>query len=361
MPKLLEDFKKQLPEKQLKINEPLAPYTTLKIGGPADLFFVAQTEDELIKAVKLAQKYKIDWVVLGWGSNILISDDGFRGLVIRNQSKEIKILGPAPENIKKERVISEEDRHDFAVIKGKEYEVKFDDLDYDETHLPVKLVKAASGEGLQKLITWTLEHGLTGLQWFARIPGTIGGAVFNNIHGGSHFFEEYLHEVTVLNPQGEIKTLTINDLGFGYDRSRFHQSGETILNVTLKLFEGDVDRAKEVAMQWANRKSVQPHNSPGCVFKNITQQERKRLGYPTTGTGYIIEWILKFTNKKVGGARVYDRHHNFIVNDGNATAKDYLTLIKQIKAETKRKTGVNLEPEIIFVGFSDEELKGVSH
>ena len=382
--KIIQKIITQLPASQLKFNEPLAPYTTLKIGGPADLFFVTNTEEELIKAVKLAQELQIDWIILGWGSNVLISDKGFRGLVIRNQSKDIEtldsatepnlILNPSPKRRRtnpsplrrgegvrstQDRA-SEPDRHEHAVIQGKDYSIKFDDLDYDETHLPSQLVKVSSGFSLGHLISWTLDHGLTGLQWFNRIPGTVGGAVYNNIHGGSHYFEEYLHSVTVLTPKGQIKVLAPDQLGLGYDKTRFHQTKDTILNTTLKLYQGDVDKAKQVALEWAKRKAVQPSNSAGCTFKNISQEDRNKLGYPTTSVGYIVEWVLKWSDKTIGDAAISKRHHAFIENNRHATAKDILQLIKDIISETKKKTGLTLEPEIFFIGFTDEELKGVT-
>ncbi len=360
-PELIAEFKRQLPENQLKLNEPLAPYTTLKIGGPAELFFVARSGEELAKAVKLARKLKIDWVVLGGGSNVLISDHGFKGLVIINQTKEIEIVGESPETKAQGSKASEVDRHEHAVVKGKDYAIKFDDLDYDESHLPGMLVKVDSGVNLSYLISWALAHGLTGLQWFNRIPGTVGGAVFNNIHGGAHYLEELIQEVQVLTEAGKLKNLSKADLGLGYDKTRFHGTKDIILGVILRLYKGDVERAKKIAMEWATRKAVQPRNSAGCTFKNISQADREKLGYPTTSIGYIIEWVLKWTNKKIGDARIYDKHHAFIVNDGHATAEDVLTLIKQIKAETKKKTGVDIEPEIFFVGFDEEELKGVTH
>lgn len=360
--KTLKEFQEHLPTNQIKTNEPLAPYSTLKIGGPADLFFVANTEEELITAVKLAQKHQIDWAILGWGSNVLISDSGVRGLVIRNQSKNIEILPQQnleTRNLKLETIRSEPDRHEHAIIQGKKYPIEFDDLDYDETHLPSKLVKVSSGFSLGHLISWSFDQGFTGLQWFNRIPGTIGGAVFNNIHGGSHYIEEYLHEATVLTPEGKIKILTPDQFIIGYDQTTFHQTKDTILNVTLKLYEGDVEKAKKVALEWAKRKAVQPSNSAGCTFKNITQEDRERLGYPSTSVGYIIEWIIKWSGKHIGDAYISPRHHAFIENKGHATASQVLQLIKEVIAEIKTKTGLTIEPEIFFLGFTDEELREV--
>ena len=359
--RIIEEFKKQLPVEQIKVDEPLAKHTTLKVGGPADLFLVVKKEDELINVVELAKKLKIDFIILGWGSNVLISDAGFRGLVIKNQTQEIEILGPAPEIKHETKVEKEVDRHEHVEVEGKKYPIKFDDLDYDESDLPAKLVSVSTGVPLANLIHWSHEHGLTGLQWYSRIPGTVGGAVFNNIHGGTHFFGEIIWEVTILDVDGQLRTLKVKDLELAYDKSRFHDSKEVIVNVTLRLPQGDVEKAKHIALEWAQRKSVQPSNSAGCTFKNISQEEKERLGYPSTSIAYIIEWILKWSNKKIGDARISEKHHAFIVNDGKATAADVLEMIKEIQRGIKEKTGIHLEPEIFFIGFSSRELKGITH
>jgi UDP-N-acetylmuramate dehydrogenase len=357
-PKVTEKFNKALPPSQLKTNEPLKNHTTFKIGGPADLFFTAKTEQQLTKAIQLAIKSKLDYLILGWGSNILISDKGFRGLVIKNQTSSIKILGPAPPVKPSKTHQTTPDRHEHCDIKGKQYQ-QFDDLNYDESHLPAQLVQVSSGVPLPYFITWSHNHGLTGLQWFSRIPGTLGGAVINNLHGGSHFFQELLHQVTVLDSQGKTHTLTPDRLGLGYDSSIFQNHHWTVINATLRLYQGDVTKAKNVAKEWAQRKAHQPLPSAGCTFKNITHTQMEKLGYPTTGVGYIIEHVLKWSGKKIGGATISPQHHNFIINSGNATAHDVLSLIRQIKSAVHSLTGVTIEPEIFFVGFTNEELKGV--
>jgi UDP-N-acetylmuramate dehydrogenase len=155
-------------------------------------------------------------------------------------------------------------------------------------------------------------------------------------------------------------TLTPDQLHLGYDRSIFQKNRWTIINTTLRLYQGDVKKARQIVRQWAQRKSHQPSNSAGCTFKNITHQEMAKLRYPTTGVGYIIEHILKWSGKKVGGAMISPQHHNFIVNSGGATARDVLQLIKEIKSEVFKKTGLTLEPEIFFIGFTPQELKGVT-
>jgi UDP-N-acetylmuramate dehydrogenase len=216
--------------------------------------------------------------------------------------------------------------------------------------MPDVEVSIDSGVNLQVALFKLLDLGITGLQWYARIPGTIGGAVFNNIHGGNHVFSDIIKSVVVLDEMGEVKTLTLPELKFEYDKSRFHKTKETILEVRLGLKRGDVDKARATAVEWIKRKAVQPMNSAGCVFKNIAENERSILGYPTTATGYIVEHILNMTGFTVGGATISADHHNFIVNNGGATAKDYLAVRDAIVQKAIDVLGLSLENEIILVG-----------
>ena len=327
-------------------NEPLAPYTTLRIGGQADFFFRATTEAQIIAAVKEAKRLKLPVTLLGWGSNALIGDKGIRGLVIKNETSELKIGKTlAPRSLKKADV----PRWQGDKEKGT-FKYEFGDLNYDESEVPRVKVTLSSGFPLPRVINELLALGITGLQWFARIPGTIGGAVHNNIHGGTHFFSEFVDSVKVINSEGGVVKLGAKELGLAYDQSRFHDSKEIILSVTLNLFRGDGERAKAVAFEWAKRKSLQPPRSAGCTFKNISNEDKKRLELPTTSAGYIIEHVLKMGGFKVGDAAVSVAHHNFIVNNGKATAADYLIVLREIQARTKKELGIELETEIILLG-----------
>lgn len=329
-----------------KKGEPLAPYSTLRIGGPADYFFVARTEKELVGAVGEARRLKLPVTLLGWGSNVLISDRGIRGLVIKNETAEIKIGGA----VSSEKTESVDSPRWQADKKKGTFKYEFADLDYDESGAPRIKVIISSGYSLPKAINDLLDQGITGLQWFARIPGTVGGAVHNNIHGGTHFFSEFVGRVKVLNADGEMIWLSVNQLKLAYDQSRFHDGREIILAVELNLYRGDAERAKAAAFEWAKRKSLQPPRSAGCTFKNISNEDKERLGLLTTSVGYIIEHILEMGGYRVGGAAVSAAHHNFIVNTGRASAKDYLAVLHEIQKRTKEKLGIELEPEIILLG-----------
>lgn len=345
---------KQLNPKRTKQNEPLANHTTLKIGGPADVFYEATDSKELVNVEKLAKLQNIPVTILGRGSNVLISDKGIRGLVIRNSTKTIKIGGEKPVHEDKVEVTA---RWESDTSKGTFRGIEFKDLDYDESDKPRIEVEMDSGVNLPFAIKYLLDKGITGLQWYAGIPGTIGGAVFNNIHGGTHFISEVLEKVKILDKDLETKELDIDKLGMDYDKSRFHDSGEIILQATFNLFKGDIEKARFVAAEWAKRKSIQPRNSPGSAFANIMQEQKDKFNYPTTSVGYIVEHVIGLSGFKIGDAAISKDHHNFVVNEGKATAKDYLAVLKEIYKRTKEKLGIELVPEIVLLGFEKDEIK----
>jgi UDP-N-acetylmuramate dehydrogenase len=351
MDKNITDLKNAI--KGSKLNEPILKHTFLKIGGPADLYYEAVTSDRLIDAYKNAARFKVPVTILGWGSNILVSDKGVRGLVIVNLSKQIEILDSYRQSI---NLSKSTPRWESDKSKGT-FKYEFKDLDYSEDGSKRINVKIDSGVGLSNAREYLFKFGITGLQWYAGIPGTIGGAVFNNIHGGTHFISEVIKSVKVITPNGEVKELSIDEIGVDYDKSRFHKSKEVIVSVLFSLYLGDVDRAKYVTNEWEKRKNIQPRNSPGCAFQNITQEQKLKLGFPTTSVGFIVEHELKMTDFRVGDAAVSANHHNFIVNLGSATASDYLKVVKEIYRRTKEQLGIELVPEIFFMGFEDEEIK----
>lgn len=345
-----------LPEGSYKLDEPLAKYTSVKIGGPADVLFMPETNDQLISAVRAAREIGISVTMLGWGANVLIADSGIRGLVIKSKAKQIQIGDKQPQQ-QHQLQLKTEGRHEHATEEqGGRSMYEFADLDYDESEAERVAVTMDSGVDMPFAINYLISEGITGLQWYSRIPATIGGAIFNNIHGGSHFIEEVVERVQILTPAGEIVWVNRDDLEFDYDYSRFHHSGEIILRAEFNLFLGDNARARAVAIEWAKRKSVQPQKSVGCVFANISQQQRESHNYPTTSVGYIVEHVLKMSGFHIGDAYVSPQHHNFIENKGEATAADYLAVMKEIARRTYAETGIKLTPEIVFLGFDDSEL-----
>lgn len=376
MTDLLTTLQSQFLDYQFKTNHLLAPYTTVKIGGPAEVFYEAKDQAKLIDLLLFVRKNKLPVTIIGWGANVLISDQGIKGLVIRNVAGEIKIKEKNEGNKSDVLESKKEDKNNhidtISEDKIKEIEARweadskqgtfkydFKDLDYDESDQEKVLVEIDAGVSLNQAIVSLINQGITGLQWYARIPSTIGGAVFNNIHGGTHFLGEVIEAVTVIDKEGEIKQLNKEELDLGYDLSRFHHSGEIILSAKFKLYKGDVEKAKYVVREWSKRKSIQPSNSLGCVFKNISNQDKEKLGYPTTSVGYIVEHVLKMKSFKIGDATISEYHCAFIENKGKASAKDYLNVIKTIIKETKIKTGLTIVPEIFFLGFEKLDLEGI--
>lgn len=254
-------------------NIPLAPYTTVKIGGPADFFIHTQNSKDFIEAIKYGQQNNLPITILGNGSNVLISDSGLRGLVIKNDSNEIELL-------------------------------------------PDNKIKVSSGTQLSYLINFTLDHNLLGLEEFAYIPSTIGGAIAGNIHGTNGNFSDYVDSVEK------------------YD--------DFIISAKLHLKSGDSAAAKIKVKETIQKKSaVQSMISLGSVFKNKQGQNP---------TGMIIDQDLNLKGYSIGNAQVSPLHANFIVNTGNATAKDYLSLINLIQSQMQAKFGFQLELEIKLLG-----------
>lgn len=307
---------------RLKQNEPLAKHTYFKLGGPADLLYEAKTREELLTAVQSAILYKIPYLVIGGGSNILVADIGFRGLVVKNKTSGIQLKGFAG-----------------GVEKGR--------LDLKEA-----IVLADSGVPANLLIRYTLDQGLAGLEDMLGLPGTVGGAVYNNSHHLDKLFGEHILEVEAVSTEGKIKKYTQKDLQFSYDYSIFHKTKEIILSASFQLKRGDKDQLWEVANAAVKRRATtQPLGIPssGCMFKNIPLSDTMRLGLPTSSAGYLID-KAGLKGERVGGASVSELHANFIVNDGTATSQDVHQLVQIIKAKIKDKFGVDLELEVIFIG-----------
>ncbi len=308
---------------RLKFDEPLSKHTYFKLGGPADLLYEARTVDELTSAVQSAILYKIPFLVIGGGSNILMSDSGFRGLVIKNKTAGIQLKGFAG-----------------GVEKGK--------LDLKEA-----IVQADSGVTANLLIRYTLDQGLSGLEEMLGLPGSVGGAVYNNSHHLGKLFGDHIIEVEVLDFEGKIKKYTQKDCQFDYDYSVFHKTKEVILSASFQLKRGDKDELWAIANEAVKRRATtQPLGIPssGCLFKNIPLADAMRLGTPDTtqSVGYLLD-KAGLKGLRVGGASVSDVHANFIVNDGTATSQDVLDLIKLIKSKIKVEYGVDLTEEVIII------------
>lgn len=339
------------------VSEPLSKYSHIRIGGPADLFFVAETREDLINAVQSAIRNEVPFTVIGWGSNSLISDKGIRGLVIKNKYKSFEILEElsVPENDTSTSSVTKEDARQETWKEDPNKVYTVDDLDYVESGVGEVLLKVSSGYDLPLLITQTLNQGITGLQWFAGIPGTLAGAVYNNIHGGKKLFGQYVVSATLIDGvNGELKEVDHDYFGFAYDESRMRANKDVLVDVILKLKRGDIERAKFVRNEWMKRKAAaQPQNSLGCTYANPPEEIIKKMGYPTPSVGYFVEHVMGWQDKNIVGGASMGRangHAAFICNDGDASSEDYIAIMKKVWDSYKKETNFELHPEIFFLG-----------
>jgi UDP-N-acetylmuramate dehydrogenase len=289
---------------------PLAPLTTFRIGGPADFLVSARTPDELASAVTTARRLGIPWFLLGRGANILVGDRGFRGLVIHNQVQGIDFL--------------------------------------DDTR-----VRAGAGvETFPDLINQTVARGLGGLHHFVGIPSTVGGALWQNLHFLSPapardrtvFIEEVFESADILTEEGDRSTVGVEYFNFGYDESILHHRDDIVLSATFRLTETPIDELRRVMrenLEWRDDRHPDLWLYPcaGSIFQKIEGIGAGRL---------IDECGLK--GHVSGGAGIFHKHANIIVNLGGATAAEVRGLIDLAQTTVERETGHKLEPEIAFVG-----------
>ncbi len=308
-PLLHEELHRHLPAERLRYNEPLAPYTTFKIGGPADIFFEAQSARELATAIQLARRLHLPYFVLGLGANILVGDRGFRGLVIRNRAQRVEV---------------DSTRHRIWAESGV---VVYPDL-----------------------IETAVQHGLSGLEHYAGIPSTVGGALWQNLHFLSPnrrrtvFIEEVLAEVLILTEEGVLQQVGTDYFEFDYDYSILHRRRDTVLTATFQLAPGDVTTMQAIIkanLAWRRERHppLETEPSAGSIFKKIKG----------IGAGRLIDQCgLK--GYRIGDAEISRKHANFIINRGHATAADVRALIAHIQRVVREQTGYELEPEIAFIG-----------
>ena len=288
---------------------PLAPLTTLRVGGPADWLIETRGSDEIVTALTLAHRAHVPVTLLGGGSNVLVSDSGVRGLVIRPRGGEIHLI---------------DDRH----------------------------VRADAAATINGLVRWTINHGCAGLEEWAGTPGTVGGAVFGNAHFGGRSIGDVVTEARLGARDGAMSDVPRAAMGFGYDRSRLQRTGEVLLSVVFKVSPGDPVALRDTAREsLAFRKRTQPLDTPsaGCVFQN---PERGRDVVPegiAWSAGALVD-RAGLKGASIGGARVSPTHGNFIVNDGHATACDIRRLIERCRVAVRERFGVELREEIVYLG-----------
>jgi UDP-N-acetylmuramate dehydrogenase len=321
MDKQIQQFEKLL-GKKVKISEQLAKHTIYKIGGPAKYFIAANNNEDLVRAITFSRKLKIPYYLLAGGSNILISDQGFSGLII--------------------------------LIKTKDIIFKKDNL-----------VVADAGVILMELINKTVKKGLVGLENLAGIPGTVGGAIRGNAGAFGGEIADHLTGVEIMRG-GKQFILTREQCNFCYRDSIFKHNNDLVISAEFKLQAGDSKQSQaKIKEILAKRRAGQPwqYGSAGSVFKNvlldsetlkqaamITNLPAEYFEYKKIPAAWLIEQCgLK--GQKIGDAQISKQHANFIVNLGQAKAVDVIGLIQEIKRKVKVKFNFNLETEIQLVGF----------
>lgn len=307
---IAEALERLLGPDRLQRNVPLAPLTTFRIGGPADLFVRAETEEQLAEAVLAAREVEVPHFLLGRGANILVGDHGYRGLVIHNAVQGVEFL--------------------------------------DENR-----VRAGAGvDTFPTLIDATVARGLGGLHHFVGIPSTVGGALWQNLHFLSPaperertvFIEEVLESAEILTEEGERTTVDVDYFDFGYDQSVLHDRDDVVLSATFRLTPAPVDELRRVMrenLEWRDDRHPDLWLYPcaGSIFQKIEGIGAGRL---------IDECGLK--GHVHGGAGIFHRHANIVVNLGGATAAEVRHLIDLARDTVARETGHVLTPEISFIG-----------
>ena len=308
---VIPQLEKALGAGRIGRNVSLAPYTTFGIGGPADLFYEARTTVELEKAIRTVRRLAVPHFLLGCGANVVIGDLGFRGLVIRNCARDIRV------------------------------------------HAAAQLVYAASGAIMfPDVIELAVSHGLSGLEHYVGIPSTVGGALWQNLHflapppkrERTMFIEEVLLSADILTEDNRRTTVGVEYFDFGYDYSTLHVRDDVVLSATFQLTAGSIARmraimAANLAWRALRHPPLDTEPSVGSIFKKVQGIGAGRL---------IDECGLK--GASLGGIVVTHRHANIMINLGGGRAADLQALIAFVARTVHRRTGYELETEISFVG-----------
>ncbi|MFA5318103.1 MAG: UDP-N-acetylmuramate dehydrogenase [Patescibacteria group bacterium] len=321
---IYQKLKEKLGE-NLQENEEMKQYSTFKLGGPAKYFFIAKNKRDIVKAVKVAKELSLDFFILGGGSNILVSDSGYSGLVIKIENREIKING--------------------------------------------ETIKADSGTTLEKVTSLAAQNALSTMEWASGIPGTVGGAVRGNAGAYGADTSNNILEVEVYDIEKDRVVIMENsECGFEYRESIFKKDKNLIiLGAVFQLQKGDKEEIKSKILENAKARICSQPKFPsvGCNFKNIiiTPEIKKKLKEiipeieskikgGKMGAALLIDQA-DLKGHKIGGVKVSDEHANFIVKfQEDGTAQNVFDLINYVKNKIKERYGIELEEEVQCVGFT---------
>ena len=295
-----QKFCLELGTEQVLFDEPMKKHTTFRIGGPADVFVMPRTIEEVSKALEICRQEQLPYFILGNGSNLLVSDQGYRGVIIQL------------------------DRN-------------MEEITVDGTE-----IRAAAGALLSSIAVAARRASLAGFEFAGGIPGTLGGAVVMNAGAYGGEMKDVLKEVTVMTGDGEIRVIPASELEMGYRTSIIKKAGYIVLEAKIRLKEGDPEVIRETMKDLTIRRTTkQPleYPSAGSTFKRPEGYFAGKLIMDSGLRGY-----------QIGGARVSDKHCGFVINAGDATAQDVVALMDHVTEVVREKYGVTLEPEVKFLG-----------
>ena len=296
---IVKQIKEELADIEILFNEPLKQYTYTKVGGAADYLAFPRNQYELKRIVTFANAQEIPWMVLGNSSNIIVRDSGIEGFVIMfDHFHDVRVNG--------------------------------------------YVIEAEAGAKLIDVTHVARYHSLTGFEFACGIPGSIGGAVYMNAGAYGGEIAHILQSCKVLTPEGEIKTLTAEELAFGYRHSKIQETGDVVISAKFALAPGNYDQIdQEMARLTHLRELKQPLEYPSCgsVFKRPVGHFAGQL---------ISEAGLK--GHRIGGVEVSEKHAGFMINVDHGTAKDYEDLIAHVIATVEKSSGVTLEREVRIIG-----------
>ena len=297
---LYNELLKIMSEEQVKTEETMKNHTTFRVGGPAEFFVMPRTAEEVKKVIDLCRRESFPYYIIGNGSNLLVSDQGYRGVVLQ-------------------------------IYKEMSY------IEVEEN-----VVVAQAGALLSAIANKALENGLTGFEFAAGIPGTLGGACVMNAGAYGGEMKDVLEEVTVLTEEGEVLTIPKENLELGYRTSIIARKGYTVLEARIQLRGGEKEAIKSLMEELKDKRvSKQPleYPSAGSTFKRPE--------------GYFAGKLIQDAGLRgfsVGGAQVSEKHCGFVINRENATAADVAELMRQVSARVEEEFGVKLEPEVKRLG-----------
>ena len=302
---------------RVKTNELLAKHVTIKIGGPARFFVSVNKIEQLVKLLHFLKNEEINYLILGGGSNLLISDEGFDGLIIHISSSEPP------------KVIPAEDRFNLEID---------------------------AGVYLSAVVNFAAQNSLQGLAWGIGIPGTMGGAVRGNAGAMGMDTSSILQWAEVWR-DGEVLKLSAPECGYGYRDSYFKRNQDIILRACIRLQAGDKQAIMAKMQEYLKQRKHSPFPSAGSFFKNIKLDkwpgDKKELPELFLQRGTVpVGWLadqLGLRGLASGGAKISDEHGNYIINFNNATQADVLALVEEIKQKVYNKFGVELEPEVQII------------